>query len=280
MSNLPPNDWRDRTYTPTEYRIIYRITLGVIVTIVLILIGWQLSLKPHNEYWMGLYTNGIFLWITLFIIDTWRVNKERQRQAQESELKRKEDQTRAIEDLRLAKTHEEKQLIVHRMRDMNLLSKAYLSRIELPDIFFGMEDANMQGIRLMQADLSRARLDFVDLRFSVLDGAKLPGAELRHASLHGSWLRHADLTLARLQDALLINCNLRGAVLFCAELENADLRYSNLEDANLEGANLKGANLKGTNLKGVRYSTHTILPNGHSWQPETTMETFTNVKHI
>jgi hypothetical protein len=74
-----------------------------------------------------------------------------------------------------------------------------------------------------------------------VEDANLRGADLIDANLIG-----ADLIGANLRDA-----DLRGADLIGANLRDADLRGANLIDANLRGADLRGADLIDANLRGA-----------------------------
>jgi hypothetical protein len=102
------------------------------------------------------------------------------------------------------------------------------------------------------------------LRGAYLSGANLAGADLQDASL-----QNALLIAANLEDTQLINTNLRGAHLGRANLRGATLLGTNLFDANLEDAVLGGAT----------FDTHTMLPDGTYWKPDTDMKRFTDPAH-
>jgi hypothetical protein len=81
----------------------------------------------------------------------------------------------------------------------------------------------------------------VDLDDKNLSGLKLRDADLRHAHLNGANLRDADLTGADLHGARLRQADLRGTDLTGADLSDADLRKAKLKGATLKKAKLKGA---------------------------------------
>ena len=95
-----------------------------------------------------------------------------------------------------------------------------------------------------------------------LDEADLRGEELSQADLSGTWFNDVKLSQANLSQANLGGAQLGGADLSGAKLIRADmgdnyLERANLKDADLEGANLQRAilidtNLEGANLKGCQ----------------------------
>ncbi len=99
--------------------------------------------------------------------------------------------------------------------------------LEIATITRKLEDGNMQGIDLSQADLY---------------GAFLRGANLRDANLTGTNLIRANLT--------------------AVDLRGANLRGADLSGGNLYKANLQDADLTNTNLHGNKYDAFTIWPEG------------------
>jgi hypothetical protein len=106
------------------------------------------------------------------------------------------------------------------------------------------------GIRLADADLSRA-----DLRDAVLDGADLRGVRLHGAVLRRASLKHADLSGASLENADLSGANLSGA-----RLDGANLRGALLDRTALKGTQAAGADTAGADWRSVRYDRRTRLP--------------------
>ncbi len=94
----------------------------------------------------------------------------------------------------------------------------------------------MPGLDLRGADLSRALLRSTDLLGSRLDGVLLVDADLSYADLQRTHLDRADLRGARLTGVALQN-----AVLTDARLDGADLSFVNLTGATIAGARLDGA---------------------------------------
>lgn len=113
--------------------------------------------------------------------------------------------------------------------------------------------ADLAGIRLIGADLSKSDLREANLQKANLSGANLQGAiledaDLRQANLEGTNLGGAALSGASFRDANLKDCQFQGANLVQTDLSFADLRGANLQDANLTNALLEGAKLEGTIL--------------------------------
>ena len=130
------------------------------------------------------------------------------------------------------------------------------------------ELVQLQGINLMRADLSNARLDWVNF-----EGAKFFGSDLSNVTMGNAVLRQADLTrvnlscastrfgeadisgatlwLADLTGASLVGADLSNADLWNAKLHNADLRRTNCENANFCDADLRGVNLVLADLAGA-----------------------------
>jgi hypothetical protein len=94
------------------------------------------------------------------------------------------------------------------------------------------------GCDLTGADLQNAQLDGVLLMDARLGGADLSGSNLYAAQLDG-----ADLTGAKLAGA-----DLRDASLLSATLDGADLTNAEVADADFTGASLKGTNVTGANF--------------------------------
>jgi uncharacterized protein YjbI with pentapeptide repeats len=101
-----------------------------------------------------------------------------------------------------------------------------------------LRNANMSG-----ADLRGASLAGADIAYTNLSNANLSGAELSQAILLGANMRNADLAGANLGGA-----NLAYAIMQKADLTNIDLRESDLTNADLSGATLKTARIQGAKL--------------------------------
>ncbi|MEG4035261.1 pentapeptide repeat-containing protein [Microcoleus sp. S36b_A4] len=124
-----------------------------------------------------------------------------------------------------------------------------LAKIAGLDIATDFADADLSGVDLRDADLSRANLSGADLTYADLSGANLTHADLSRADLSG-----ANLIFAKLSGANLSGVNLGRAKLSGADLSRADLRGAKLRDADLRRANLRATDLRGTKLKGAKWS--------------------------
>ncbi|GAA3588423.1 hypothetical protein GCM10022419_083430 [Nonomuraea rosea] len=114
-----------------------------------------------------------------------------------------------------------------------------------------LSGADLHGAYLNSTDLSYAVLFTADLGGAHLNGADLSGADLFEANLRKADLSSADLSGVDLFNADLRGADLRGADLRGANLSGADLRGADLRKAILRGADLKGANLTGADLTGA-----------------------------
>lgn len=108
----------------------------------------------------------------------------------------------------------------------------------LPNICLAGMNFHLSGISKLARDLSDLNLNGADFRKIVLEEAKLQGCRLIKVKLDGANLWEAKLKGANLKDANFQNADLRWA-----NLEKANLYGTNLHKANLTGAKLKGANL-------------------------------------
>jgi uncharacterized protein YjbI with pentapeptide repeats/Zn-finger nucleic acid-binding protein len=110
-------------------------------------------------------------------------------------------------------------------------------------------NAYLEGAKLTEASLMRAKLSDSNLKYAHLEGAYLNLADMDGVDLEG-----ANLVFARLQEALMNRANLENAYAACAQmhkaiLEQANLQNCDLSDADLSGAQLRNANLSGANLQ-------------------------------
>ena len=109
----------------------------------------------------------------------------------------------------------------------------------------------LRGTRLIKADLTKARLRKVNLTEADLSGAVLVGAELRYTDMTKAVLQRANLTEADLSEADLTEARLQNVGLTGAGLTGADLTGADLTGADLTGADLTGADLTGADLTGA-----------------------------
>jgi len=165
-----------------------------------------------------------------------------------------------------------------------LRASGWISDGSLQGLF--LVNANLSGAGLWKADLCEAelmgaRLDHVNLHKAKLHRAKLWGADLHNAELMGTDLSRANLHKANLQGAKLWEADLRSANMEAVDLRGANLRKANLRNTVLNRADLRGtilsmANLRGVGLLHTRFDEQTILPDGTHWTPETDMRRFTD----
>lgn len=92
--------------------------------------------------------------------------------------------------------------------------------------------------------------------------AKLRAAKLDGLKLVNKDLSEADLSCASLVGANLVGVNLTGASLYCADLRGCDLRYARLGQADLRGASFKGANLSYARMESADLRAATTLHMG------------------
>ncbi len=114
----------------------------------------------------------------------------------------------------------------------------------LPNICLAGMNFHLSGISKLARDLSDLNLNGADFRKIVLEEAKLQGCRLIQVKLDG-----ANLTWAKLKGANLKAANFQNAILEEADLEKANLYGTNLHKANLTWAKLKGANLATANFQ-------------------------------
>jgi uncharacterized protein YjbI with pentapeptide repeats len=131
------------------------------------------------------------------------------------------------------------------------LQPAYADCTDPPGPNVNWQRCRMDGLSLVEVDLSGARLRDVSFFRSDLTGANLSkvsgyrakfvNAELAGADLSDGGFEGADFTKANLTDASLAGADLRRARLYRTELGGADLTAAKLGGADLTSANLSGA---------------------------------------
>ncbi|HKS69030.1 MAG TPA: pentapeptide repeat-containing protein [Ktedonobacterales bacterium] len=131
------------------------------------------------------------------------------------------------------------------------LSNLDLSRLPLAGLRGGLTDneritATTAEEEAAAVRLNNAQLYHAYLQWSQLAGAQLEGADLARARLQGAHLAAANLTRVDLRAA-----HLEGAMLEAAILEGADLTRAHLDDANMRWARCENADLKFALLFGV-----------------------------
>jgi uncharacterized protein YjbI with pentapeptide repeats len=92
-----------------------------------------------------------------------------------------------------------------------------------------------------------------------LENADLKGAHLEEANLEYAHMQQADLRGAHLENANLGSSRMQGAYLEGAQLRGADLWLARLDEAFIWGTNLAEVNLRETHLHGAHLNDQVIL---------------------
>jgi uncharacterized protein YjbI with pentapeptide repeats len=286
------------------------ILIGIIITLILLLIGFNMF---ENDGWLNEYdyltnafTEGISILFTVLIIN--RLGKRRADQQLKQRLVREAGSRAQNTALSAVDWIRHEGLLEG---EKGLLKGANLSDADLRGAIFGnanlekadLVNANLEGVnflgtnlktaRLLSANLAEANLLGANLERAEMLGTNLAGANLVQASLNWVDLRGSSLKKAILNGANLEKANLSGANLEEANLREVNMEGANLYHANLIGAGLRGANLKGANLSHVTFDEKTLLPDAkyqgmdESWQPiydkywtpDTDMTRYTDPNH-
>ncbi|MCY4019956.1 MAG: pentapeptide repeat-containing protein [Chloroflexi bacterium] len=201
-----------------KHKFFYEMLGGGIVLVVSILIGATQFGGENQDYPMNLFTEGMGIVATVFIINRWYAKRE-------------------LESLKQRLIRE----AGSRSHDIAISAVEWLDR----EGWLRGEDGLLKGADLREARLQGVRMEGANLEGVNLDAADLRGANLRGAILHNANLFRADLRCwTKLREA-----DLSGAKLSLANLERADLQKANLNRANLSRANLRGADLVNATLK-------------------------------
>ena len=152
----------------------------------------------------------------------------------------------------------------------------------------------LQGVNLMEVDLSILYLPNTNLRLAnlvltSLEGANLKDSILINANLYGTSmggtnLQNADLENVNLKHADIIDTDFSSANLKGADLQNSFVTLSNLQNTNLENTNLENVDfrwsyLRNADLTNATFNTETRLPDETNWTTDTDMGRFTDPNH-
>lgn len=142
-----------------------------------------------------------------------------------------------------------------------------LSAAELPGVDIrgadlsrtDLRDANLAGARLARAqliaaDLRGANLQGANLELAQMDWADLRGANLRRANLAYIWETHVNLSGVDLREASLARARLQHSDMSHTNLSGANLTLVDLRDITLDHACLNGANLLDATLRRIRFA--------------------------
>lgn len=271
-----------------KYRFFYEMLAGAAVLLLCVLFGAGAFGGENIDYRMNLFTEGMGIVATVFIINRWYAHRERtslqRRLIREAGSRSHDIAISAVEwmdregwlsgedgllkgaDLggaKLAEARLESANLEGAILDFALLSKVNMSGARLARA--SLIDADLENALLKDTDLHGATM-----RFANLQGAGLPGAnmekisavkaDLSNTNLLNVALRDADLKLASLQGAFLMDTDFTGANLLGANLadveeanqaiwERANLARVDLSITDLEKANMKGAILRYADLR-------------------------------
>ncbi len=212
-----------------KYRFFYEMLGGAVVLVISVFIGAAAFGAENVDYRMNLFTEGMGIVATVFMINRWYSHRERE------SLKR-----RLIREAG------------SRSHDIAISAVEWMER----EGWLRGEDGLLKGANLREARLQDARMDGANLEEAILEHAVLCNATLNDSNLRGT-----NLTFAKIHNAKLIKAELQNAKCHGVEmpdarlggtcLEDADLSYSCLEGASLRGACLHGADLHSAKLKGA-----------------------------
>ncbi len=144
------------------------------------------------------------------------------------------------EKLRESKPEDEVRQIA-RIRTLAVLS--HLDIMRKRRVIQFLQESRLIDDRNHYFSFGGAEIDHADLRWLHLEYAHLNGALGGEADF-----REAHLFRANLQGAHFGKADFSGAHLWLANLSNVDLKGANFSGADLKGADLKGANLTGADL--------------------------------
>ena len=244
--------WKEIRGIHEEYRFLYEMLGGLIVLAASVLIGAAWFGGENEDYRMNLFTEGMGIVATVFIINRWYAYSER-RNLQNRLIREAGSRSHDIAISAVEWMDREGWLC----GEDGLLKGADLREARLWDV--RMDGANLEGANLENADLRGANLNDANMRNVDLSGADLRcRAKLRDADLSDSKLSRVNLEKANLQKtnlnrADLSDADLKGANLVNSTLNDAMMLEANLETSNLYNADLKGANLMYANLKTARW---------------------------
>ncbi|MCY3797034.1 MAG: pentapeptide repeat-containing protein [Chloroflexi bacterium] len=205
-----------------KYRFFYEMLGGAVVLVISVFIGAAAFSAENVDYRMNLFTEGMSIVATVFMINRWYSHRERE------SLKR-----RLIREAG------------SRSHDIAISAVEWMER----EGWLRGEDGLLKGANLTGARLRRARLEGANLEGAELDFADLRGAGLQKAKLNGVNLFMADLRNCLLKDADLCGANLYEAKLRRAALPGANMESINGVDVDMSNTSLLGTVLKDADLK-------------------------------
>ena len=164
----------------------------------------------NQDYHMNLFTEGMGIVATVFIINQWYASRDRKR------LKRRL--------IREAGSYSN-DIAINAVEQLDIEGWLTGNDGALRETY--LEEANLEEAQLSHANLQTAKLSEANLQKAKLHNADLSFAKLRRTSLNGTNLHKADLRAVNLQGSFLMTASLKGA-----DLRKADLRDTHLYRAN------------------------------------------------
>ena len=143
-----------------------------------------------------------------------------------------------------------------------LIEAEVISKLQL-----NLSEANLRNVSLRGADLSSVSLSSADLNSADFNSANLRLSNLRLSNLSDAKLIDTNLSLAKLFRANLNGADLSSAKLIGTNLSHANLNGATLNDTDLNGANLKGIQDWTENQLAAAKLCRTMLPEGCNLNP-------------
>jgi len=238
-----------------KHKLFYELLGGAVVLIICILIGTARFGGENQDYWMNLFTEGMGIAATVFIINRWYAHRN-QEKLKRRLVREAGSPSNDIALLAVGWLHDEGWLTGDRgvLQGANL-SEANLQRAKLSTA--NLQEANLMMADLQEANLSEANLQEANLVWANLRGTNLSRANLQKAELDQSIFLNTNLNNANLRGAQMIDVNLQDTSLYKADLQGANMLRADLREAgwlnmaNLEGTKLNSANLRGVSLENM-----------------------------
>lgn len=226
-------DGRVRETLPS-HNLIREILVGLTIVMLAGALGLFIS-SDRASYLTNLWTEGVSIAVTIFILDRLARNREEKRTAE-----------------------------TLRSQLLNMIGSSVhqdcLRAVEQLDRLGWLRDGTMRD---------------QSLDFAQLQNAQLTGANFERSTFVNSDLKNAKLQEVNFQNCLMKGANLENADLTGANLKGATLIGGQLRNAKLNLANLEGANLREADLTEAIFNPNTILPDGSPWASDTDMSRFT-----
>ncbi|WP_440072598.1 pentapeptide repeat-containing protein [Streptosporangium sp. OZ121] len=114
--------------------------------------------------------------------------------------------------------------------------------------------ADLRGADLSEADLGQMHADHADLRGAILIDAEAGQAEFPHANLTGATLTRAELTQVDFTNAKLIDADLEESTPGQLKARKADFTRAKLREAKMSQANLRNATFKDADVSEAEFT--------------------------